>query len=156
MDLSLYLGEIAAVEGHAGRDHTAPRLLISLWLYAYSRGISSARELSRQCEFEPGSLWLCGCQPISYRTLSGFRSDYQVALDDLFVQVLGMLSAEGLITMERVTLDGTKIKANAGGNTFRRREKLEAHLAAAREQVRVLNEQAENEEQLARLQASAK
>jgi len=41
-------------------------------------------------------------------------------LDDLFVQVLGMLSAEGLITLERVTLDGTKIKANAGGNSFRR------------------------------------
>ena len=58
MDLSLYDGEIAAVEGRAGRDHTAPRLLISLWLYAYSRGISSARELSRQCEFEPGALWL--------------------------------------------------------------------------------------------------
>jgi transposase len=94
MDLSLYHAEIAAVESRAGRDHTAPRLLISLWLYAYGRGISSARELSRQCEFEPGSMWLCGCQPISYRTLSGFRSDYQVALDDLFVQVLGMLSAE--------------------------------------------------------------
>jgi hypothetical protein len=72
-------------------------LLISIWLYGYSRGISSARELSRQSEFEPGLLWLCGLQPISYRTLSGFRSDYQAALDDLFVQVLGMLSAEGLI-----------------------------------------------------------
>ncbi len=52
------------------------------------------------------------------------------------MQVLGMLSAEGLITLERVTLDGTKIKANAGGNTFRRKEKLEAHLELAREQVR--------------------
>ena len=101
MDLSLYDAEIAAVQGRAGRNHTAPRLLISLWLYAYSRGISSARELSRQCEFEPGALWLCGCEPISYRTLSGFRCDYQVALGDLFVQVVGMLSAEGLVTMER-------------------------------------------------------
>jgi transposase len=36
-----------------------------------------------------------------------------------------MLSAEGLITMERVTLDGPKIKANTSGNTFRRKEKLE-------------------------------
>jgi transposase len=149
MDLSLYLGEIAAVEGHAGRDHTAPRLLISLWLYAYSRGISSARELSRQCEFEPGSLWLCGLQPISYRTLSGFRSDYQVALDGLFAQVLGMLSAEGLITMERVTLDGTKIKANASGNTFRRKEKLEAHLALAQQQVQEMNAQAAEEDKRA-------
>jgi transposase len=149
MDLSLYLGEIAAVEGHAGRDHTAPRLLISLWLYAYSRGISSARELSRQCEFEPGSLWLCGLQPISYRTLSGFRSDYQLALEGLFAQVLGMLSAEGLITMERVTLDGTKIKANASGNTFRRKEKLEAHLALAQQQVQEMNAQAAEEDKRA-------
>ncbi len=35
-----------------------------------------------------------------------------------------MLSAEGLITLDRVTLDGTKIKANASGNTFRRKEKI--------------------------------
>ena len=118
MDLSLYHAEIDAVAGSAGRDHTAPQLLISLWLYAYSRGISSAREVARRCEYEPAFQWLCGLEPISHRTLSGFRSDYKAALDDLFVQVLGMLSAEGLITLERVTLDGTKIKANAGGNTF--------------------------------------
>jgi transposase len=34
--------------------------LISLWLYAYSQGISSAREIARQCAFEPGFAWLCG------------------------------------------------------------------------------------------------
>jgi len=67
-----------------------------------------------------------------------------------------MLSAEGLITLERVTLDGTKIKANASGNTFRGREKIAAHLAAAREQVRLLNEEAENEERLAPRRASAR
>jgi transposase len=53
MNLSLYHAAIAAVEGHAGRDHTAPQLLISIWLYAYSQGISSAREIARRCEFEP-------------------------------------------------------------------------------------------------------
>jgi len=57
------------------------------------------------------------------------------------MNVLGMLSAEGLITMERLTLDGTKIKANASGNTFRRKDKLEAHLALAREQVEAMNAQ---------------
>jgi transposase len=136
LDLSLYHAQIEAVEGGAGRNHTDPQLLVSLWLYAYSRGISSAREVARQCEFEPGFQWLCGLQAISHRTLSGFRSENKAALDDLFVQVLGMLSAEGLISLERVTLDGTKIKANAGGNSFRRKEKLEAHLELAREQVR--------------------
>ncbi len=100
-------------------------------------------------------LWLCGLQPISYRTLSGFRSDYQVALDGLFAQVLGMLSAEGLITLERVTLDGTKIKANASGNTFRRKEKLEAHLALAKQQVQEMNAQAAEEEKRANRQIAA-
>jgi len=156
LDLSLYYAQIAAVEGRAGRQHTDPQLLISLWLYAYSRGISSARELARQCQYEPGCQWLCGLEAISHRTLSGFRSDFKAGLDDLFVQVLGMLSAEGLITMERVTLDGTKIKANAGGNTFRRKQKIEAHLALAREQVRLMNEQSEDEEKLAKRQAGAR
>ena len=123
LNLSLYHAEIAAVEGRAGRDHTAPQLLISLWLYAYSQGISSAREIARRCEFDPSFEWLCGLRPISHRTLSGFRSSYKDALDDVFVQVVGMLSVEGLITMQRVTLDGTKIKANASGNTFRRKKR---------------------------------
>src|SRR5450631_470217 len=80
LNLSLYHAGIAAVEGRAGRDHTDPQLLISLWLYAYSRGISSAREVARQCEYEPGFQWLCALEPISHRTLSGFRSDHKAAL----------------------------------------------------------------------------
>ncbi len=42
LDLSLYHGQIKAVEGCAGREHTDPQLLISMWIYAYSRGVSSA------------------------------------------------------------------------------------------------------------------
>jgi transposase len=156
LDLRRYYAEIGAVEGRAGRDHTDPQVLISLWLYAYSRGISSAREVARRCEYEPAFQWLCALQPINYHTLADFRSQQKGALDDLFVQVLGMLSAEGLITLERVTLDGTKIKANAGGNTFRRKETLEAHLELAREQVRLMEEQAAQEEQRAKRQAAAR
>lgn len=156
LDLGLYHAKIAAVEGRPGRDHTSPQLLISLWLYAYSQGISSAREIARRCEFEPCFQWLCGLRPISHRTLSGFRTDNKEALDNLFVQVVGMLSAEGLISMERVTLDGTKIKANASGNTFRRKEKLEAHLALAQKQVEEMNAQAADEEKTAKRQAAGR
>ena len=74
----------------------------------------------------------------------------------MFVQVVGMLSAEGLITMQRVTLDGTKIKANASGNTFRRKDKLEAYLALAQEQVQAMNAQAKEEEKVAKRQAAAR
>jgi transposase len=156
LDLSRYYADIAAVEGRAGREHTDPQVLISLWLYAYSRGISSAREVARRCEYEPAFQWLCALAPMSYPTLSDFRSQQKAALDDLFVQVLGMLSAEGLITLERVTLDGTKIKAHAGGNTFRRQETLEAHRQLAREQVRLMEEQAAEEEQMAKRQVAAR
>ena len=156
LDLSLYYSEIEAVEGRAGRDHTSPQLLISLWIYAYSQGISSAREIARRCEYDPAFQWLCGLAPLSHKTLSDFRSDYKIALDDLFVQVLGMLSAEGLVTMERVTLDGTKIKANAGGNTFRRKQKIEEHLALARAQVERMKEEAAQEEKLTKRKAAAR
>ena len=142
LDLSLYYAQVAAVEGSAGRDHIDPQLLICLWIYAYSRGISSAREIARRCEYDPAFQWLCGFEPISYRTLSGFRSAHKAALDDLFVQVLGILSAEGLVPLERVTLDGTKIKAQAGGNSFRRQEKIATHLALAREQLALMEAQA--------------
>ena len=64
LDLRLYHAQIAAVEGSAGREHTDPQLLISLWLYAYSRGISSGREVARRCEYEPAFQWLCGLEPM--------------------------------------------------------------------------------------------
>ena len=55
LDLSLYHAQIASVEGHAGREHTDPQLLISLWLYGYSRGISSARAREGSCAARPDS-----------------------------------------------------------------------------------------------------
>ena len=143
------------MEGCAGRSHTSPQLLVSLWSYGYGRGVSSAQvRLRGKSEYEPGLQWLCGLEPVSHRTLSGFRSDYKAALEDLFIQVVGMLSAEGLVTMERVTQDGTKIKANAGGNVSAQ-EKLEAHLALARAQVERMNAQCEEQEQWDKRQAGA-
>ena len=53
----------------------------------------------------------------------------------LFSSILGLLSAEGLITLERVMHDGTKVKASAGVDTFRREERIRAHLELARQQV---------------------
>jgi transposase len=157
LDLTLYYNEIDAVEGVAGRCSTDPRLLICLWLYGYSKNISSAREIARECEYEPGFSWLSAGASPSYHVLSDFRSENGAALDDLFAQILGMLSAEGLIRLECVTQDGTKIRANAGSNTFRRQASLEEHLGRAEELVRQMQEQSEREEQTsARKQAAKK
>jgi transposase len=140
LDLSAFYAPIAAVEGRAGRTPWDPRLLISLWIYAYSRGIGAARELARRCVFEPAFQWLTGLAEINYHTLSDFRVAHDTALQDIFVQVLGVLSAEGLVPLERVMHDGTKIKACAGADSFRREERLQQHLDAARQQVQAMGD----------------
>lgn len=146
LDLGLYYKEIKAVEGVAGREPVDPRLLISLWIYSYSEGISSAREISRLCEYHPAYQWLTGMKPINHHTLSDFRVDHKEALDELFTEVLGMLSAEGLISLQRVMHDGTKIKAYAGGDSFRRQERLQAHLQMARQHVAEMGDPFSDEE----------
>ena len=95
LDLSAFREVIAAVEGRAGRPALDPQLLISLWIYAYSEGVGSAREIARLCEYHPAYQWLTGLEPVNYHSLSDFRVDHQAALDQLFTQVLGWLSAEG-------------------------------------------------------------
>src|SRR5882724_8072600 len=90
------------VEGGRGRSKTDPRLLAALWIYGYSQGVNSARELSRMCSYEPGCQWLTGMEEVNYHTLSDFRTKDKEAQDDLFKQVLGRLSAEGLTELKRV------------------------------------------------------
>ncbi len=96
LDLSAYQEEVRAVEGKAGRPGWEPRLLISLWVYAYSKGVGSARAIEELCEWEPAYQWLTGSRVINAHTLSDFRVKHDKALQGLFVQVLGLLSADGL------------------------------------------------------------
>jgi transposase len=113
LDLTRFLSPIGSINGQAGRPAFDPQLLISVWLYAYSRGISSAREIARRCEYEPAFQWLTGLGQINHHTLSDFRIEHREALDELFTQVLAILSTQNLITLERVMHDGAKIYANA-------------------------------------------
>jgi transposase len=135
VDLSPFMRGVRAVEGRPGQATVDPRLLASLWIYAYSEGVSSARELSRMCEYEPGCQWLTGMGTVNHHTLSDFRVEHKKALNGIFAEVLGLLSAEGLVDLKQVTVDGTKVKANAGKDTFRRQERIEKHLELARKQI---------------------
>jgi transposase len=140
LNLNRFYGQIEATEGEAGRPAWDPWVVISLWCYAYSKGVSSARELSRLCEYEPGCQWITGLQVINYHSLSDFRVQYKDELKELFTEMLGVLSSEGLITLERVMHDGTKIKACAAADSFRREERLQSHLEMAREHVKLMEE----------------
>ena len=136
MNLEGYYQSIGAVEGAAGREAFDPQLLISVWIYAYSQKVSSAREIARRCHYDPAYQWLTGLEVVNYHTLSDFRVEHQEALEALFVQVLGVLSQAGWVGLERVMQDGTKIKAQAGDNSFRRQGTLERHWKPANESER--------------------
>jgi len=153
LDLSGFTAEIESVEGEAGRPAYDPQLLISLWIHAYSEGVSSAREVARRCEYHPAYQWLTGWEVVNHHSLSDFRVRHQGALDELFAQVLGVLSADGLITLDRVMHDGTKVKAQASGKSFRREKTLREHLERARERVRAMGDP--RQEQVSARQAKA-
>jgi transposase len=139
-DLESFYEKIEAVEGEAGCSAWDPRVLISLWIYAYSRAVSSAREISRGLGYDPAYQWLTGLEVINHHTLSDFRVQHGFALEELFVQVLGVLSHEGLLTLERVMHDGVKIEAGVSDKSFRRQETLERHLETARQGVEEMKE----------------
>ncbi len=145
LDLSAYSAEIRAVDGMAGRPALNPQLLISLWIYAYSQGVGSAREIERRCEYDPAYQWLTGTAVVNAHSLSDFRVAHEEALKGLFVQVLASLSAEGLVTLERVMQDGTKIRASAATDSFRSRDGIEEAIKAAKEQVEAVGRLSEEE-----------
>jgi len=89
----------------AGRPATDPRLLISLWVYAYMDGTPSAREIAQRCEYHPAYQWLTGAGTVCAHTLSDFRTAYGEALKELATQVLALLAHEGMVELEQVTQD---------------------------------------------------
>jgi transposase len=135
LDLSHFYESIESSAEEGGRPAIDPQLLISLWVYAYSQGIGSAREVARRCEFDPAFQWLTGLEEVNYHTLADFRVEKQKELDELFTQILAALSKEGLITLEQVMQDGTKIRALASGRSYHREGTIREHLERARQRV---------------------
>lgn len=155
LDLSRFEQGIQAVEGRAGRDTFSPQLLISIWIYAYSKGIHSAREVERQMAYEPALEWLAGLRTINHHTLSDFRVAHAEALRELFTQVLALLTMNKLITLERVATDGTKIRAHVNKKSFSRAHNIRLHLKLAQEHVAELERQ-EAEQQTTKRQQAAR
>jgi transposase len=135
MDLNRFAETLRTTAGCAGRPAWDPQLMVSLWVYAYSEGISSAREIERLMEWEPGMQWLGGLQTVNHHSLSDFRIEHRAALDELFAQLLALLAQAGLVDLQQVMHDGTKIRAVTGADTFRREKTIRERLEEARQAV---------------------
>jgi len=156
LNLSTFYHAIESSAEEGGRPAFDPQLLISLWIYAYSRGIGSAREVARRCEYDPAFQWLTGLQEVNYHTLADFRVEKQKELDELFTQVLAALSKEGLITLEQVMQDGTKIKAQASDRSYLQEGAIREHLERARRRVAEMGDPQNDESSPKAKQAQAR
>jgi len=156
LDLSAFYRTIESSAEEGGRPAFDPQMLISLWVYAYSRGIGSAREVARRCEYDPAFQWLTGLEEVNYHTLADFRVERQEELDELFTQVLAALSKEGLITLETVMQDGTKIKALASTRSYQREGTIQGHLERARQRMAEMGDPRNDENSPKAKQAQAR
>jgi hypothetical protein len=104
-------------------------------------------------EHEPGLRWLAGLEVVNHTTLSDFRKDHREGLDAVFTQLLAVMEGAGLVSLEQVMQDGTKIQAQASGNSFRREKTIRERLQQAREVVRELGNP-DDEEKPSRRQAA--
>lgn len=144
-DLSRFDEQTKTREGEAGRPCWPAQLLVSVWVYGYTMGAASARALERMMSHEPGLRWLVANEKVNYHTLAGFRVGHQEALQELFAQFLTLLETAGLVDLDTLLHDGTKVRAVAGRSSLHRHKTVEKRLKKARKVVRELDKQAASE-----------
>lgn len=110
LDLS---GLYAAYEEERGYPPYHPAMMTALLLYGYCQGVYSSRRLEKACEERVDFMAVTGMSKPDHSCISEFRRRHRVALQGLFVQVLRVCRETGMARLGHVSLDGTKVKANA-------------------------------------------
>jgi transposase len=131
LDLSAIM---AAYDEDRGQPPHHPGMMVALLLYGYSRGVYASRRLAQACEERVDVMAVTGVQRPDFRTVSDFRKRHRGALPGLFVQVLRLCPAAGLVKLGHVAVDGTKLKANASRHkamSYGRMQRAAPALAAA-------------------------
>jgi len=96
-----------------GNSAFNPSMMVSLLLYAYCTGERSSRRIERFCQTDVAYRVITANQSPDHSTISRFRQDNESHLKSLFLELLRLCAEVGLVKLGKVSLDGTKIKANA-------------------------------------------
>ena len=115
-----------------GGELYCPQMMLSLWLYAYAWGLTSARELERRIGEELPLRYLAGGAKPDHWALSAFHHRHPRALNDVFTQVLEFVREQGLGKLGVVGVDSTPIKASNGKSRVDSRQHLRNELAKIR------------------------
>ena len=119
--------------GPRGGVAYAPELLFGLLLYGYATGVFSSRKLERATSDTVPFRLLAGNQHPDHDTIAVFRTTFLAEVQDLFVQVLLLAQAVGVLTVGTISIDGSTIHADASKSqavSYQRLGELETHLRA--------------------------
>src|SRR5947209_4876311 len=111
MDLSRFAERYRL--GAAGRAPYDPAMMVALLLYAYARGNRSSRGIERACWEDVAYKVITQMRTPDHSTIAEFRRRHEAQIAELFDDVLGLCREAGLVSVGVITIDGTKVKANA-------------------------------------------
>ena len=109
----LDLSHLSAVYSGRGSKPFHPAMLVSLLFYGYATGVFSSRKLEKASYDSIAFRYICANTNPDHDTINSFRKRFLQELATLFVEILVVAEAMGLVKLGTVSLDGTKIKANA-------------------------------------------
>ena len=102
-----------------GASSYPPGMLLKVLVYAYINNIYSSRKIEKALQQNIHFMWLSGMIRPDHNTINHFRSEkLKELLKKIFVQVVHLLAAEGLLSAKELYTNGTKIEANANRFTF--------------------------------------
>ena len=126
-----------------GQPPYDPRLMTKLLVYGYCTGVFSSRRIQKRMQEDiPFKVLAAGNEP-DFRTISDFRKIHIETLQKLFEQVLALALEAGAVKVGRVSLDGTKLKANASKHKAMSYGRMIEKQQQLKDEVKRLLEQAE-------------
>jgi len=120
----LNLASIYARYAPLGGVPYAPEILLSLLLYGYATGVFSSRKIERATYDSVAFRFIAGNLHPDHDTLANFRKTFLPELADLFVDVLLVAQEAGLLRLGNISLDGTKIHADASKSSAMSHKRL--------------------------------
>src|SRR5712692_1625341 len=145
----LDVSSLYAHYGSRGGEPYAPEVLLGLLFYGYATGVFSSRKIERATYEAVPFRFIAGNQHPDHDTLATFRRTFLPELKDLFVQVLLLAQEAGVLTLGTISLDGTKVHADASRHhavSYKRLLELETQLRAEIEELFMLSEQSDQRE----------
>jgi transposase len=127
------LGQFAVPDRTGGKPQYHPRLMLALLIYCYANGTFSSRRIERASHRDIAVRFVAANLHPDHDTIAAFRRTNTAAIEAAFLQVLLLARESGLLRLGTVSIDGTKIDANASkirSVRYDRAQELRAKLAA--------------------------